>query len=277
MSEGCQINLDEGEGTILKGFLKYSIHDVATYLCIKFEVLEPIVLNSDPENYITVGGVDWVPVTNNLTKREQTNMWEYELTCYPRCMFTIIDHTIKNTAELASELNLKLTDNSANLELPCPYINVLSGNFIKNNRFYSLEKSFQKNRNFNEGMYLFTDGKTLLCNTWKSIISQRAYEIPINPLAGNTLYTLVNGQMYGMYVCRRVPDSFKESDYFLNMIGQQFKLQTNLSIPFFSTCTIKPENIKEFNANESFLCIQTTQNLKSLTNCTHYLAMMKIE
>ena len=277
MSEGCQINLDEGEGTVIEGYIEDCIHDFASYLYIKFEVLEPIVLNSDPNEYITFYNTNWVPLTCHITKNDKTDLWEYDLKCYPKCMFTMIDHTIRTTGQLASEMGLELSGSSASLDLPCPYINVFPGNFMKNNRFYSLEKSFQEKGNFTEAMYIFTDGRYLISNTWKSIISQTAYEIPINPFSGNTLYTLINEQLYDVYACRRVPEVFKEVDYFYNMIGSQFKLETNIPVPFFGTCTIKPEHIEEFNANEAFLCIQTTKDLKSPTPYTHYLAMMKIE
>lgn len=277
MDDGCQIDLDQGQGQIIDGTIMDTIHSNSSYMTITFECLNPIVLNSDPNNYIRYLNINWVPLSCEVTSTEQTHAWQYKVCCIPQCLFKVISSPIRNTAQLASELGLEFYEKSKNLDLPSSHINVLSGNFILDNRYYSLEKSFQKNKNFTEGIYIYTNGRVLYSNTWKEIMSQTATELPENELSGNTRYTFQDDQMYDLYCSRCPPNVLSETDFYYNMIGQQFMLETNVEAQFFTTYTIKANNIEEFNVNESFLCISTTRDLMDPSGYTHYLAMMKIE
>lgn len=277
MDNGCQIDLDEGQGQIIDGRITDIIHSKSSYLTFTFECMEPIVLNSNPENYIRYLNINWVPLSCEMTSTEQTHAWQYKVCCVPQCLFKVISSPIRNTAQLASELGLEFYEKSKNLDLPSSHINILSGDFILDNRYYSLEKSYQKNKNFTEGIYIYTNGRVLYSNTWKEIMSQTATELSENELAGNTLYTLQDNQMYDLYCSNHAPHVLSETDYYYYMIGAQFKLQTNIDAQFFTTYTMKVNNIEEFNVNESFLCISTTRDLMDPSGYTHYLAMMNIE
>lgn len=274
---GCQINLDEGEGQIQNGSVVDNIHACCSFMILTFDCIEPIVLNSNPNHYFRYLGLDWVALSCSVTTNEQTNAWEYTVSCFPRCMFNVITTPIINTAQLASELGLQLYEKSVNLDLPSSHINVLSGNFIQDNRFYSFEKSFQKNNNFTEAIYLYTNGKTLYSNTWKEIVSQVATEIPEDSLSGSTVYTFQDYQMYNRYKSRYAPEKLEQKDYYYSMFGPQFKLNTSIDIQFFSTYTMKAGNISEFNVNESFLCTSVMRDLMNPTGYETCLSMIYVE
>lgn len=277
MDNGCQINLDEGEGLIIEGSVTDSLYYSSSYLTLKFTCMEPITLNSNPNNYFTYLGIDWVALSCDMIGTEQSTSWEYSVSCVPRCLFTVITSPLRNTFQLASELGLQLYEKSINVELPSSHINILSGQFMMDNRFYSMEKSFVKNNNFTESIFLYTNGKVLYSNTWKEIVSQTATELSEDELPGNTLYMFQDYQMYNLYSCTHAPRPFKQVDYYQYILGSQFKLNSGTPANFLTTYTVKANNIPTFNNNESLLCTYIKRDVKNPTGFMYCLTKMYIE
>ena len=89
MAEGRQINLDSGEGQILRGYITDDIFACSSFLEIVFESSYKCLFGANIEYYFTYYGIDWIPLSFSESTGLNNN-WHYEITAVPRCLFTLV-------------------------------------------------------------------------------------------------------------------------------------------------------------------------------------------
>lgn len=274
MAKGRQINLDDGEGSILDGYIVDDIYAPCSYLDIIFESEKKLLFGADTDYYFTYLEIDWVPSGFSETKGNQ-GLWHYEMTCYPRCMLFVIDKPVRNTIELARSLRLTLSPLGINRDIPCPVIGQHAGNFIQDNRLYSLEQAYLKCR-LGEATYIYVGTKTLYSASWKTMCSRTAltFEFPKNT-EGTNLLTYQDYQFDSVFSTANGPVPWKQKDFIGKMIGTQFKLETTLPAFFLNVYTIKVENIPEFDTGLPFLCTYSKRSITKVDAFTHYFSNIK--
>ena len=272
--KGCQINLDNGEGKILEGFVTDDIRAPSSFLEIVFECPDKLIFGADPDYYFTYLSIDWVPVTLD-EGTGANNTWHYDLGCYPRCIFTKITKPAKNTQELARALGLKLSELSDSLEVPCPIINQYAGNVIQMNRLYSLEKAYNE-RDFGKAVYTYVNSKEMYSATWKSMTSQVAVSLTLpKNTDGQTNIQYQDYQFYSLFNSAYGAIPWKQNDYLARMMGTQFKMDTTVPAVFLNVYTIKSEKIPDFDTGLPFLCVYSRRNLLDVNAFTHYFSNIK--
>lgn len=272
--KGCQINLDNGEGIILDGYVVDDIYAMSSYLNIIFETPKKLLFGADSDYYFTYMNIDWVPDT--LDESTGVNAaWHYELNCCPRPVFSMITKPAKNAQELARNLGLNLTKLSSNVDIPCPIINQYAGNVIQENRLYSLEKAYI-DRDLSKANYLYINSKAMYASTWKSMTSQTAVTLkfPENTEGGN-LITYQDYQFQSVYACANGPYVWKQNDYIGKMIGTQFKVETSVPAVFLNVYTIKSEKIPEFDTGLPFLCTYSKRSIVETNAFVHCFSNIK--
>ena len=274
MAEGRQINLDEGEGTILEGYAIDDIYSPCSYITLTFECSQKLTFGADVNYYLTYCNIDWVPMS--FSEKTGTNkMWHYEMCCCPKAVFKLITKPCKNTQELARALDLNLSNLSDNLELPCPIINQRAGNVIHDERFYSLEKAYRKNQ-LGEAAFIYASTKELFTSSWKKICSQTAIQLKFpSGTEGTNLPIYQDYQFDSLFTTANGPDIWKQKDYIGKMIGTQFKIETTVPAFFLNLYTIKFEDIPEFDTGLPFLCIYSKRDLVEVNAFTNYFANIK--
>ncbi len=275
--KGCQINLDNGEGTILSGYVEDSIRAVSSFLYIKFETPKKCIFGADFEYYFTFMNIDWVPLTTDESTGSNKT-WHYELTCCPKPIFTLITKPSKNTQELARNMKVNLSSLSTNLDIPCPIINQYAGNVLQMNRLYSLEQAYNK-RNLGEAVYTYINSSEMYATTWKSMTSQTAITLTFpNITKGQNLITYQDYQFESIYKYANGPEVWKQDDFIGKMIGPQFKIDTGAPAIFLNVYTIKQEDIPQFDTGLPYLCTYSKRDLMkkdAFINCFSCIKYME--
>ncbi len=272
--KGCQINLDNGEGRIIDGYVEDDIHACSSYLDITFESPNKLLFGADNEYYFTFLKIDWVPLSTD--ERTGTNgTWQYNLRCLPKCVFTMITKPITNTQELGRALGLNLSTISSSLDIPCPIINQYAGNVIQSNRFYSLEMAYN-DRDFKKAAYIYVSSKSIYSATWKDMTSQTAVTLTFpEGTEGINLITYQDYQFDSVFANAYGPQVWKQYDYLGRMMGTQFKVETTVPAVFLNVYTIKSEEIPEFDTGLPFLCTYSRRNLMEVNAFVHCFTNIK--
>lgn len=271
---GCQINLDNGEGRILDGYVVDDIYAVSSYLVISFESPNKLLFGADPNYYFRFLNIDWCGMS--FSEKTGTNKtWHYDMRCCPRNVFFYVTKPSNNTWELARALGLNLSDLSTSIKLPCPIINQYAGKVILANRLYSLEMAYN-NRNLNEATYIYVNSKEMYSATWKSMTSQTALPISFpKGFEGGNLITYQDYQFDSIFSCANGAEVWKQDDFIGKMIGTQFRIDTTVPAVFLNVYTIKSEEIPEFDTGLPFLCVYSKRKLNEINAYTHYFANIK--
>ena len=274
MAKGRQINLDNGEGSILDGYVVDDIYAPSSFLNITFESQDKLLFGADSDYYFTYLEMDWVPISFSENKGNQ-GLWHYEMECYPRSLLLLVDKPVRNTIELARFLRLTLSPLSITKDIPCPVINQYAGNFIQDNRLYSLEQAANK-KNLGSALYMYAGTKRLYSTTWKAMCSQTtlSFEFPENT-QGTNLITYQDYQFDSLFSTANGPVPWKQKDFIGKMIGTQFKLETTLPAFFLNVYTIKIKEIPEFDTGLPFLCIYSKRSITKVDAFTHCFANIK--
>jgi len=271
---GCQINLDNGEGHIISGFVEDSIHAVSSYLEITFESSYKLLFGASTDYYFTFLNLDWVPLSTDERAGIELQ-WQYELRCLPRCVFMLITKPSKNTQELARALGLNLTKISSNVELPCPIINQYAGNVIQENRKYSLEKAYNE-RDLGKANYIYVNSRNMYSTSWKNMASQTAVTLTFSKgTEGTNLVTYQDYQFDDIFSNGYCAKVWTQWDYLGRMMGTQFKIETTVPAVFLNVYTIKLEEIPEFDTGLPFLCVYSKRDIMNINAFTHCFANIK--
>ena len=274
LGKGCQINLDNGEGRILDGYVIDDIFAISSYLAITFECKDKLLFGADNGYYFTYMKIDWVPLTlNECTGLNGT--WHYDLTCVPSCVFELLKKPAKNTGELASALKLNLSSVSSSLELPCSIVNQYAGNVILDSRLFSFEQAYN-DRDFSNAIYIYVSSKELFSTTWKSLTSQTALTLTFpKGTEGSNLVTYQDYQFDSIYTTASGAQVWKQKDYIGKLLGTQFKVETTIPAVCFNVYTIKLEDIPEFDTGLPFLCTYSKRNIMETNAFIHYFTNIK--
>ncbi len=266
--KGCQVNLDNGQGKILEGYVIDDIRAISSYLVITFEVPVKLLFGADNHYYFTFLKIDWVPVSfDECTGLNHT--WHYSIRALPKPVFEYITKPCKDTSELARALKLNLSDLSESLPLPCPIINQYAGNIIQANRLYSLEKAYNE-RHLNKAAYIYLNSKELYSATWRSLTSQTAVTLTFpEGTEGTNLITYQDYQFDNIFSTAHGPAVWKQQDYISKMLGTQFKVDTTMPAICLNVYTIKSEEIPEFDTGLSFLCVYSKRDIMKVNAFTH--------
>lgn len=274
MTEGRQINLDKGEGTILDGYIVDDIYAPSSFLNIIFESPKKLVFGADENYYFTFSNIDWIPLSFDETKGIQM-AWHYEINAVPRCLVKLIKKPTKNCQELARAMNLNLTDLSSNLELPCSIINQYAGNIIQNLRLYSLEEAYVKQK-IGEAIYIYAGTSQMYSNTWKSLVSQTALPLMFPASTeGSNLPTYQDYQFDSLFSTSNGPNIWNQSDFIGKLIGTQFKIKTTIPAIFLNVYTIKFSKIPEFDTGIPFLCTYSKRKICETNAFENYFSNIK--
>ena len=276
MAEGKQINLDEGECSIIQCTIENSIYAISPYLNIVFETTQFLDFGST-DNYLTYLGSDWVPCTQDYNITEVNETWQYELCCLPRFVYQTIKDAIRNTRELANYLNINLSRDSINMTIPVSMINQKAAHFIQDNRCYSFEINKRKNT-LGDTMFIYATDKCLYSNTLRNIVSQQTKKIEIpEETPGNILYDYQDYTRNNNILKANGAEVWKEADYIYDILGPQFKVQTNATAEFLSTYTLVSDNMPYLEAGVSLLCTYTKQNILDPSGCTYCFTYINLQ
>jgi hypothetical protein len=266
--KGCQINLDNGEGRIIAGYVVDDIRAISSYLDITFESPKKLLFGADNHYYFTYLKIDWVPVSfDENTGLNKT--WHYSIRALPKPLYEYITKPCKNTSELARALKLNLSELSVNLDLPCPIINQYAGNIIQANRFYSLEKAYN-DRQLNKAVFIYLNSRELYSATWRSLTSQTAVALTFpEGTEGTNLITYQDYQFENVFNTAHGCNVWKQKDYLGKMLGTQFKVNTTVPAVCLNTYTIKSEEIPDFDTGLSFLCTYSKRDIMEVNAFTH--------
>lgn len=276
MAKGRQINLDLGEGQILKGFIIDDFFACSTFLDIIFECAGKCTFEESPDYYFTYYEIDWVPMS--VSESTGSNgTWHYELSACPKSLYTLISKPITNTQELARALRLDLSRQSSSLKVPCPIINQYAGNFIQDSRLYSLEQAkVKKPDDFSEAVYIYAGTKELISRTWRSIVTQKATNMEFDPLLlGSDKIMFQNDQIETAFSSAHGAKVWNQKDFLSKMIGKKFTIQTAIPASFMSVYTMKFENIPEFDSGLSYLCAYSRIDVLKTNAYVHSFANIK--
>ncbi len=273
MAKGRQINLDLGEGQILKGFITDDFFSCCSFLDIIFESPDKLTFDASPDYYLTYFEVDWVPMTFSESTGSNKN-WHYELGCCPKNIYTYITKPITNTQELARTLRLDLNKRSSSLKIPCPVINQFAGNFIQDSRFFSFEQTKANNgNNFDEAVFIYAGTKELLSCTWRNLINQKASTLEINPiLTGSDRISFQNDIIQNSFATAHGPKVWTQQDYIQKIIGKKFTIRSATPAKFLSVYTMKFENIPEFDTGLTYLCAYSRIDVTQGNSFVHSFA-----
>lgn len=272
--KGRQINLDNGEGNVLDGFIVDDVCSPCSWLDITFETSEKLLFGADADYYFTYVDIDWVPFS--FTETVSVNKtWHYEMSCYPKAVFALIEKPLKNTIELARVLGLNLAPTSLNLELCCPTIHEFAGNFVQDNRHFSFEKNFIRDK-LGDTTYMYVGGKQLYSSTWKSMCSKQALSLEFpKETAGSNLISYQDYQFNSVFHTVHEPIAWKQNDFIEKMIGVQFKIETTIPAFFLNVYTIKIEDIPEFDTGLPFLCTYSKRSITEVNAFVHCFSNIK--
>lgn len=271
---GRQVNLDNGEGQILRGFLTDDIFSCSSFLEIVFETNKKCVFGADINYYFTYYNIDWIPLRFSESTGLNHN-WHYELIAVPKSLFTLVTKPARNTMEFARALKLNLTIGSSALKIPCPTIYQYAGNLIQDMRLHSFEQAIINN-DLGSAMYAYVGTKEMLSVTWKTLISKTATIMEFSPYtAGADKIVYQDDQIEKVFSTAKGCDVWKQKDYISKMIGTHFTIHTASPAIFLNVYSMKFSDIPEFDTGLPYLCIYSRKDVMDANSFVHTFANIK--
>lgn len=277
MAKGRQINLDEGEGQIGQAFLTDDFFACSSFLEIVFECDKKCSFGPDVGYYFTYQGIDWIPYSFSESTGANMN-WHYEMSCCPKCLYMVINEPITSTQKLARSLRLNLTNESSDLEIPCPIINQFAGNFIQDSRFYSFEKNMVRKR-LDDAVYIYAGTDKLLSIKWHNLLHQTATTMKFEEqsIPGGDKIVFQNDSVENCFCLTHQPVAWNQRDYLAKFMGPKFTIHTAAAAEFLRVYTMKFEEIPEFDTGLPYLCIYSRKNLLEANAFVHCFANIDFE
>ena len=260
MAEGLQIDLDKGEGLVTNGHITDFIADPCTKLKIEFECSNLLIFTPDDKNYFRFLTLEWVPYTCELGQGS-TGIWHYKIEAFPKQLFITIDSTCLDMQALASKLGVELGDNSENLPIKCPVLNLPAYAFMRIVRHQSFNDALI-DKQTGKAYFIYCNSQTLTCLTWDKMTRSKANSLEIpEGLAGSEIVKVYDSRIESILLNPVYPKEWCEEDYLRQMNGVTFEMQTLQPALFAQMYTIKFGDNNQMDAPEPMLCFYTDCNI----------------
>ena len=257
---GCQIDLDKGEGNVYAGTIKDSIYYYCTNLWIKFRSEKKLNFSDTYETYFRYRYLDWIPISFTEIQ-EPSGLYNYDMMCYPKEAFIWIDSAITSTMALATKMKMLLTDESVNLMIDCPVINLYSGELIRELRLQSMMKAYAE-RNMKQAWFMYFTSRGLVTCHWQKILSGLAASLACPEMMQGQNTTVFSDDVISReFDCARPSHPWGTIDYLNKMIGREFTIAGTQGAYFAKMYTIKFADNDQYDASKPFLCTGVEWNI----------------
>ena len=273
-TQGCQIDLDAGQGQIISGVIIDDIRSPCTQLSIVFESFNKLTFSTMSTNYFSYFAKEWCPQSFSETMCPD-GRWHYEMDCLPFQASIEVMSPFANIRDLVSEVGLELTVNSDALEIEYPTIGLTVAELVAELRRREFEKAFLK-RQMGDAWILYFNSDCLMSMKWSKMLKNQAKEL-VSPsgMQGSNTVISVDSYRKGCYQCSKLWEKWKQSDFLKRMLGEFIEIETPTPSIFLDTYTMKFADGTEFERNETYLCVRVERDVSDITKQNQLFA--KIE
>lgn len=260
-NSGLLLDLDKGEGKVSSG----RIYDQISFPCSTLEIsfsseTMAVFEKAEGEYYFRFCGMDWVPYDNSFGVTNE-GTYQYTMCAFPKTMYKTITKPAKNAAALARAMGLKLTEDSENLDLKCPIVNLSAYELIMRHRLVSLQDAYAKG-DMGEAVFIYCNSEAMYCAKWSTMCKKKKRELQFTSLEGqNVMKTLLDSRIESDLCAVRSPKPWIESDYLARMTGLQFQFLIPKNVAFCENYTIKFEDDDSFDIPVPMLCTYQSVDL----------------
>lgn len=265
---GCEINLDEGQGEVLRAVLIDDILGVCSSVEIEFYSQNKLTFDNSKTHYFTYDGIDWIPAS--ISETAGTNGgWTYIAMAYPRQIHIPIFKPCLTTADLAASMGLKLSPDSQILKIKCPIINIYSGNLIQEIRKQSFDDAYI-NRNFGDAYFIYISSKYLYSTTWKTMVASQALELtdPLPILKGQNTVRHIQDRVLTDFRTAVNPEPWSQNDYLYKMMIDKFEIKSSAPSIFSKMYTMKFTDSSELDMNDKYMCVHSEYDATNTDGAT---------
>lgn len=269
-SLGCQLNLDIGMTNITSAYLIDDILCPCCELLIVFESAGKIIFTNDDRCYITYKGIDWIPSSfkQSLTP---SGIWHCEGAFNPKQSNQLITKPLKNTRELANELNLAFPKGSKSLPIKFPIINYRSGKLIQEYIHQSFQDCYTK-QDMNNAQFMYINGVNFYSDTLNNIVNQTS-EVMIDD--GTSIVEVINEEIRIDLITARGAEHWSRTDYIKKMMGVKVQMKTTQPAIFMHSYVLDFPELEDLGIDKKMVCVRSECNLLDMVGFTHIFSELK--
>lgn len=270
---GLQIDLDKGEGLIIKGKVADAVISPCTRLEVEFTCPELLEFRMDPTCYLKFLNLEWVPIRNQFSNTSQ-NTWWYKMEAFPRQGFATVDKPCTDIMSLASLLGLVLTEGSENFKVKCPVVGLPAYAFVRKARLQSFNDACIEGQMGNS-KFVYFNSTSMTAMSWKSMMSQKVASLDIEaPLSGQEEISIIDNRIASWLESPMSPRAWEEEDFLNRMTGMIYKFRTPRAALFAVPYTMKFSNTSKADAPVPMLCYKTEMELGDKNMMSNYFAQV---